>query len=124
MTTRPRKYIWVNREYFGIGLKPLDILMLSRIEEDTTHNRYCELTNDDFSDMFVETLYSIKKSLKNLRDKNMIIQDERYVSGVGKANRKRYIVLNDDNGMKLMDKLDEYIENTKPKKRRRKKKHY
>lgn len=119
MPTRQRKYIWVNREYFGIGLSPLDILMLSRIEEDTTHNRYCELTNDEFSYMFCETLYAIKKSLKNLRDKNMIIQDERYVNGAGKANRKRYIVLNNDTGKKLMDSLDEYVESTKPKKRRR-----
>lgn len=119
MPTRPRKYIWVNKEYFGIGLTPLDILILSHIEEETTHKRCCELTNNDFADMFSETLYAVKKSLAKLRDKEFVLQDTRYLSGAGKATKKRYLVANNDIGKVIFSNLDEYIERTRPKKRGR-----
>ena len=119
MATNPRKYIWVNKEYFGIGLTPLDILILSYIEEKTAHKKCCEFTNNDFAYMFSETLYAVKKSLAKLRDKEFILQDTRYLSGVGKATKKRYLVANNDVGKVLFSNLDEYIEKTRPKKRGR-----
>lgn len=119
MATKPRKYIWVNKEYFEIGLAPLDILILSHIEEETAHKRCCELTNNDFADMFSETLYAVKKSLAKLRDREFILQDTRCLSGVGKATKKRYLVANNDIGKMIFSNLDKYIERTRPKKRGR-----
>lgn len=91
MGTKPRKYIWVNRSYFNTGLKPLDILILSKIEEDNTHGRSCELTNEELADMFGETVYAVKRSLSRLEERGMIDRESSYVSGNGKRNRKREI---------------------------------
>lgn len=91
MGTKPRKYIWVNRSYFNTGLKPLDILILSKIEEDNAHERSCELTNEELADMFGETIYAVKRSLSRLEERGMIDRESNYVSGNGKRNRKREI---------------------------------
>lgn len=91
MGTKPRKYIWVNKSYFNTGLKPLDILILSKIEEDNTHGRSCELTNEELADMFGETVYAVKRSLSRLEERGMIDRESSYVSGNGKRNRKREI---------------------------------
>lgn len=91
MGTKPRKYIWVNKSYFNTGLRPLDILILSKIEEDNTHGRSCELTNEELADMFGETIYAVKRSLSRLEEREMIDRESSYVSGNGKRNRKREI---------------------------------
>lgn len=91
MGTKPRKYIWVNKSYFNTGLKPLDILILSKIEEDNTHGRSCELTNEELADMFGETVYAVKRSLSRLEERGMIDRESSYISGNGKRNRKREI---------------------------------
>lgn len=91
MGTKPRKYIWVNKSYFNTGLKPLDILILSKIDEDNTHGRSCELTNEELADMFGETVYAVKRSLSRLEERGMIDRESSYVSGNGKRNRKREI---------------------------------
>ena len=101
MGTKPRKYIWVNRSYFNIGLKPLDILILSRIEEDNIHGRCCKLTNEELSDMFSDTVYAVKKSLSKLEKKNMILKRLSYVKGHGRGNRQRYLFVNNNDGKKL-----------------------
>lgn len=105
MPNIPRKYMWVNREYFGTGLKPLDILILSRIEEETTHSRCCKLTNDEFSEMFGETLYAIKTSIAKLKKKGLITQKIAYLSGNGKATKQRYLVLDNEKGKENLEKL-------------------
>lgn len=89
MGTKPRKYIWVNKKYFNTGLKPLDILILSKIEEENTHGRLCSMTNEEFAAMFGETAYAVKQSLSRLEHADMITKDVHYVSGNGRGNRRR-----------------------------------
>lgn len=103
MATKPRKYMWVNRSYLGIGLEPLDILMLAKIEEDNVNGRACCLTNNEFADMFNETTYAIKKSLSNLENKGMILKRLYYAKGMGRGNRKRDLIVNNDIGSKLYE---------------------
>lgn len=104
MPNIPRKYMWVNREYFNTGLKPLDILILSRIEEETTHSRCCKLTNDEFSEMFGETLYAIKTSIAKLKKNGLVLQKIAYLSGNGRSTKQRYLVLNNEKGRENLEK--------------------
>lgn len=103
MGTRPRKYIWVNRSYFSMGLKALDILILSKIEEDNMHGRVFDMTNEEMADMFSDTIYGIKKSLSRLEKKDMVIKRLYYTSGHGKSNRRRELFINNDIGKRLYD---------------------
>lgn len=112
MPNIPRKYMWVNRKYFNTGLKPLDILILSRIEEETTHGRCCKLTNDEFSKMFGETLYAIKASISKLKKKELVTQKISYLSGNGKTTKQRYLVLNNEKGMANLEKHTERLKIT------------
>lgn len=107
MGTRPRKYIWVNRSYFNIGLKPLDILILSRIEEDNMHGRCCGLTNKEFSEMFGDTVYAVKKSLSKLEQKDMILKKIYYVKGRGRGTRQRDLMVNNDIGRELYNRYSD-----------------
>lgn len=104
MARRERKYVWVNREYFNTGMKPLDILILSRIEEDNMHGRFCELTNDELADMFGETTYAVKQSLSKLERMGMISKRLYYVKGRGRGNRQRDLMMNNEVGKRLCEK--------------------
>lgn len=96
MPTIKRRYMWVNYNFMDKGLTPIELLILSRIDEDNRFNKPCTMTNTKLSELFGETLYAVKNAISNLEKKNMITKTVQYVSGNGRGNRERRLYVNYD----------------------------
>ena len=91
MAGNKNTFLAVSKDYFGKGLQPLDILILSQVEEFNRNNRDCYLTNNQLSEMFGSTLYAVKSSLDRLEEKKYITRNTTYVEGNGRGNKQRII---------------------------------
>lgn len=88
-------FLAVNKKYLDIGLKSVDILIISQIEEFERNNCQCYLTNRQFSDKFGESESTIKRTIKKLDKLNIIKRKTSFVDGNGKANKQRVLSLNE-----------------------------
>lgn len=91
------KFLAVDKVHLGSDLQPIDILILSQVEEFQRNQCDCCITNEQFSKMFGTTLYSVKASLDRLENKNYITRSIEFIGGYGRANKKRIIKLNTQN---------------------------
>ena len=76
-------FLAINKEYFGKGLKSIDILILAQIEEFQRNKRECYVTNKQFSEMFGESESTVKRSLSRLIEEKCIIKETHTVIGNG-----------------------------------------
>ena len=65
----------VNKNYLNQGLKSIDILILSQIEEFDRNKCKCYVTNKQFADMFGESESTIKRALERLETQNILKRD-------------------------------------------------
>lgn len=84
-------FLAVKKEYFGKGLKAIDLLILSQVEEFESNDCICYMTDEQFMDITGEGKSAVRASLDRLEKKNIIIRKTQVVSGNGKANRQRII---------------------------------
>lgn len=82
-------FLSINKKYFNIGLKSIDILILSQIEEYQRNNCECYITNQQFSDMFGESVSTIKRSIDKLEQKGMLERKTRSCTDNGKKSKER-----------------------------------
>ena len=82
-------FLSINKKYFNIGLKSIDILILSQIEEYQRNNCECYITNQQFSDMFGESVSTIKRSIDKLEQKGMLERKTRSRTDNGKKSKER-----------------------------------
>lgn len=87
-------FLATNKSYFGSGLRAIDLLILSQVEEFHRNQCSCCLTNEQFSSMFGESLYAVKASLDRLENKKYITRSVEYIEGNGRSNKQRIIKLN------------------------------
>lgn len=87
-------FLAVNKAHLNSDLQPIDILILSQIEEFQRNQCDCCLTNEQFSKIFGTSLYSVKTSLDKLENKNYITRHIEFIGGYGRANKRRIIKLN------------------------------
>ncbi len=85
-------FLKVNKNYFNKKLKPLDILILSQVEEFNKNNRDCYLTNAQFAEMFCVTEPTVDSSLNKLEKAGYIKRITSVVTDKGCASRMRKIV--------------------------------
>ena len=103
MTTTKNNYsinsdeLSVNKEYFGTGLKCLDMLIISTIEEYEKCEKECQLTNKTLSSMFNESESTIKRAINKLEKLSIIKRDTFFVSGNGRNSKKRILTLKPKN---------------------------
>jgi DNA-binding Lrp family transcriptional regulator len=88
------KFLAINKNYFDIGLKSVDILIIAQIEEFQRNHRECYITNKQFSEISGESEDTIKRSLRKLEKMNVIKRNTTFIEGNGKANRRRTLTLN------------------------------
>ena len=88
------KFLTVNKDYFGLGLKSLDLLIIAQVDEFQRNKYPCYVTNDQFSYMFGASVATIMRSLEKLERLNIIIRKTKYVEENGRGNRQRILVLN------------------------------
>ena len=82
-------FLSINKKYFNIGLKSIDILILSQIEEYQRNNCECYITNQQFSDMFGDSVSPIKRSIDKLEQRGMLERKTRSRTDNGKKSKER-----------------------------------
>lgn len=87
------KFLKVNKKYFNNKLKPLEILIISQIEEFIGNGHECYLTNKQFAEMFYVTEPTVDAALNKLEQLKYIIRRTEVVSGHGKTNKMRKLLL-------------------------------
>ena len=87
-------FLALNKEYLGIKLRSIDILIIAQIEEFNRNGRECYITNKQFSEMFGESEDMIKRSLTRLEKMNIINRNTIFINGKGKSNRRRTLSIN------------------------------
>ena len=67
-------FIKVKDDYqgLGIGLKSIDLLIMCKIEGFQQSGLECYMTNEQFSNLFGESVSTVKRSLDKLEDMNII----------------------------------------------------
>ena len=87
-------FLAVNKQYFNMGLKSIDLLIIAQIEEFKRNKCECYITNEQLSDMFGESVNTIKRSIQKLEEKKIISRKTSFVNGNGRSNRQRILSLN------------------------------
>ena len=88
------KFLAVNKDYFGLGLKSLDLLIIAQVDELQRNKCPCYVTNDQFSTMFGESVATIMRSLEKLERLPILNRTTNYVEGNGRSTRQRILTLN------------------------------
>jgi DNA-binding Lrp family transcriptional regulator len=87
----------VNKEYFGTGLKCLDMFIISTIEEYENCGKKCQLANKTLSSMFHRSESTIKRSIDKLEKLSIIKRNTFFVSDNGQSSKKRILTLKPKN---------------------------
>lgn len=89
--------LYVNKEYFGTGLKCLDMLIISTIEEYENCGKKCQLANKTLSSMFHKSESTIKRSIDKLEKLSIVKRNTFFVSDNGQNSKKRILTLKPKN---------------------------
>ena len=90
------KFLAVNKQYFDLGLKSLDVLILAQINEFNRNDCECYVTNQQLSDLFNESVRTIARVLDRLEGLNFIKREIVIRKEFGRANRFRVMSVNND----------------------------
>lgn len=88
------KFLAVNKEYFNLKLKSIDILILSQIDEFNRNGCDCYITNQQLSDMFGESVKTVERSLKKLDELGFINRNTVVSRDNGQSSKIRTMTLN------------------------------
>lgn len=86
-------FLAINKKYLNLGLKSIDILIISQIEEFERTKRQCYITNKQFSELFGESESTIKRSIDKLNELNIIVRNNSYIGGNGRSSKQRTLSL-------------------------------
>ena len=89
-------YMQVNKGLFGNGFKPIEILILSQIDEYVRNTGECYVTDEQFALYFGVTSRTVSNTLNSLEEKGYIKRNTELCSNNGQASRKRTITLTRD----------------------------
>lgn len=90
---RIRYYLQINKAYFGKGLKPIDLLIISQIEEFERNGRTCYMTNEQFMHITGASRSTVKEHLDYLDAMHIIIRHTEKDVRNGLVYKKRVISL-------------------------------
>lgn len=89
--------LYVNKEYFGTGLKCLDMLIISTIEEYEKRDEECYLTNKTLSSMFHRSESTIKRTIDKLEKCSIIKRNTFFDHKNGQSSKRRILTLRPKN---------------------------
>ena len=89
--------LYVSKEYFGTGLKCLDILIISTIEEYEKRDEECYLTNKTLSNMFHRSESTIKRTIDKLERHSIIGRNTFFDHKNGQSSKRRILTLKPKN---------------------------
>jgi predicted transcriptional regulator len=86
-------YLYINMNYFTLGLKPIDVLIIALVEELQNKGLECCYTNEYFAHTLGVSVSSVKSSLNKLYQKRILDHRTYTVYGNGRANRQRVLTV-------------------------------
>lgn len=89
-------YLQVQKEWLGLGLKSIEILLLNQIYEFNRNGEECYMTNEQFSSLFGESVSTVKRALDRLEEKGAISRSTTFTEGYGRATKLRTIRVNEE----------------------------
>ena len=89
--------LYVSKEYFGTGLKCLDMLIISTIEEYEKRDEECYLTNKTLSSMFHRSESTIKRTIDKLEKYSIIKRNTFFDHKNGQSSKRRILTLKPKN---------------------------
>lgn len=95
-------FLKVDKAYFGNGLKPLEILILSQIDEYINNGMECYVTDEQFALYFGVTKKTVSNAMKNLEEKGYIKRNTELCNDRGQASRKRTLTRGKQWSMKVL----------------------
>ncbi len=90
-----RQFLAVDKANFNQGLKSVDLMILSQVEEFQRNKCKCYMTNKQLSEAFGESESTIKRSIAKLEEMNVISKETSFIKGNGKGTRQRVLHVND-----------------------------
>ena len=85
-------FLKVNKNHFNKKLKPLEILILSQVEEFNRNNCKCYLTNKQFAKMFSVSEPTIDSAIDKLEKLGYLKRITNVVNNNGCASRTRELI--------------------------------
>ena len=85
------KFLAINKKYFNREFKSIELLIIAQIEEFERNNCECYITNEQLSDMFGESISTIKRALSSLETKGIIKRKTSTVSNNGQKSKQRIL---------------------------------
>lgn len=98
-------FLKINKKYFSLGLKSIDILIAAQIEEFCRNNCECYVTNEQFSNMFGESESTVKRSIDKLEKLNIIKRQTKFIKGNGKGTKQRILSIQNSSNWKVHNDL-------------------
>lgn len=95
------KFLATNKAYLGLGLKSIEVMIVSQVEEFERNGCECYVTNAQFSEMFGESIDKVKRAINRLEELNVLRRSTKFVSGNGKGNRQRTLSVNSRDDWKV-----------------------
>ena len=93
--------LYVSKEYFGTGLKCLDMLIISTIEEYEKRDEECYLTNKTLSNMFHRSESTIKRTIDKLEKYSIIKRNTFFDHKNGQSSKRRILTLRPKNQWRI-----------------------
>lgn len=82
-------FLRVNKKHFNNKLKPLEILIVSQVEEFNRNNRDCYLTNKQFAEMFCVGVATVARTIDSLVESGYLKRSTQLINDNGQASRQR-----------------------------------
>lgn len=101
MAKQENYYLQVSKDYRGSGLKSIEQLIISQIDEFDRNGLECYATNEQFSEWFGESVSTIKRTLDKLEELDIIERNTTFIKGKGRSNRMRTLALKDKKQWKV-----------------------
>lgn len=80
-------YLKINDKFMSRGLKPLEFLILAKVEEFTSKGNYCYITNSSLAKLFGVSDRTIKACIKKLIEKGLLKKTSIEINEKGKKKR-------------------------------------
>lgn len=84
-------FLAINKKYFDMGLKSIDLLIIAQIEEFKRNGCECYITNEQFSNLFGESVSTVKRALDKLETKGIVKRTTNIVSNNGQKSKQRIL---------------------------------
>lgn len=85
------KFLAINKKYFNREFKSIELLIIAQIEEFERNNCECYITNEQLSNMFGESISTIKRALSSLETKGIIKRKTSTISNNGQKSKQRIL---------------------------------